>query len=128
VITNDLVNIVDSTHFTWLGRVDNVINSGGIKISPERIEKALELIFEEEKLTNRFFIAGVADHTLGERLVLFVEGNAFRQEIQRRVLNTLSERISKFELPKEVKFISVFSETKSGKVNRVETVTFYKKN
>ena len=35
IITNDLVEMKDKKHFKWLGRYDNVINSGGIKTSPE---------------------------------------------------------------------------------------------
>ena len=41
VITNDVIELYDTTHFKWLGRYDNVINSGGVKIHPERIENKL---------------------------------------------------------------------------------------
>ena len=36
--TNDRVELLDQTSFRWLGRLDHVINSGGIKISPELLE------------------------------------------------------------------------------------------
>jgi O-succinylbenzoic acid--CoA ligase len=51
IITNDIVEIQNSKQFKWLGRYDNVINSGGIKLFPEQIEAKLT-----SKLTNRFFI------------------------------------------------------------------------
>ena len=41
VVTNDMVDLIDSTHFVWRGRFDNVINSGGVKIFPEEIEKLI---------------------------------------------------------------------------------------
>ena len=41
VLTNDLVALIDETSFHWLGRYDNVINSGGIKIIPEKVEAKL---------------------------------------------------------------------------------------
>jgi O-succinylbenzoic acid--CoA ligase len=122
VITNDLVNIVDSSHFTWIGRIDNVINSGGVKISAESIENVVESIFEEENLANRFFVAGIPDDKLGQRVTLFVEGSFLGPQMQDHVLKQLSIRVSKFEIPKEIKFVSKFSETGSGKVNRMKTI------
>ena len=44
IITNDRVEMVSSNQFKWLGRFDNVINSGGIKIQPEILEKQFEEI------------------------------------------------------------------------------------
>jgi len=38
IITNDLVEIISDNEFNWLGRIDGVINSGGIKLIPEQIE------------------------------------------------------------------------------------------
>ena len=35
VITNDFIDLVDEKSFRWLGRYDNIINSGGIKIIPK---------------------------------------------------------------------------------------------
>ena len=126
VITNDLVNIVDSSSFYWLGRFDNVINSGGVKISPESVERMIQFIFEENNLSNRFFVAGIPDAKLGQRGVLFIEGSPLTQNIQDDLLNNLSTRVSKFELPKEIKFIPAFSQTLSGKVNRLETIKLNK--
>ncbi|MEM6687205.1 MAG: AMP-binding protein, partial [Bacteroidota bacterium] len=37
ISTNDVVEIISQTEFNWLGRYDNVINSGGIKLHPEQI-------------------------------------------------------------------------------------------
>ena len=69
VITNDLVNLISSTEFEWLGRFDSIINSGGIKLIPEKIEAKLAAIIKE-----RFFVAGIPDEKLGEKLVLVIEG------------------------------------------------------
>ena len=37
--TNDIIELHNEKQFSWIGRYDNVINSGGIKIFPEEIEK-----------------------------------------------------------------------------------------
>ena len=50
--TNDVVNLTSKTTFEWVGRYDAVINSGGIKISPEQLELQLEGLIQQ-----RFFIA-----------------------------------------------------------------------
>ncbi|MEM0578826.1 O-succinylbenzoic acid--CoA ligase, partial [Flavobacterium sp. N6] len=41
IVTYDIVELVSDTQFVWLGRFDNVIYSGGIKLIPEKIEEKL---------------------------------------------------------------------------------------
>ena len=41
IVTNDLVELISDNEFKWLGRYDSIINSGGIKLIPEQIEKKL---------------------------------------------------------------------------------------
>lgn len=110
LFTNDVVQLISNTQFEWLGRFDNVINSGGIKLHPEKIEEKFSKI-----ITNRFFVAGIPDEKLGEKLVLIVEGN--KQEI-----NYESMELSKFEVPKETYFVGNFVETDSGKIQRKKTL------
>ena len=111
IVTNDLVKQKDTTHFKWLGRHDNVINSGGIKLIPEQIEAKLA-----SSLHQRFFIAGVPDADLGEKVVLFVEGQQNRHQLLEKL--KVSNKLTQFEIPKDVVTVSVFKETKSGKVDR----------
>ena len=42
VVTNDIINLKNGQQFEWLGRFDNVINTGGVKVFPEKIEAKLE--------------------------------------------------------------------------------------
>jgi O-succinylbenzoic acid--CoA ligase len=109
IFTNDVVNLISDTQFEWLGRFDNVINSGGIKLHPEKIEEKISKIIQK-----RFFVIGVPDEKLGEKLVLIVEGN--QQEI-----NIETAQLSKFEIPKEIYFVNEFVETKTGKIQRKKT-------
>lgn len=116
IITNDLVELIDGNHFKWLGRYDNIVNSGGVKLIPERIEEKLSSVIPQ-----RFFVAGVPDAALGQKLVLLVEG----------VLDSgpLSDKISalkvltRFEVPKELICVDQFFETVSGKVDRQKTLS-----
>lgn len=110
IVTNDLVEIFNDTEFKWLGRYDNVINSGGIKHLPELIEAKLS-----SKISQRFFIAGMPDTALGEKIVLFIESEKFPLEAD--FLNDLE----KFERPKEIYFLPNFIE-KNNKIRRFEMV------
>ena len=114
IITNDVVKLISSTEFEWLGRFDSIINSGGIKLIPEQIELKIS-----EILSNRFFVAGIPDSILGEKLVLIVEGE-FRKDLLKKI--KFLNPISKFEIPKEVYFLENFIETTTQKINRIKTL------
>lgn len=110
IFTNDVVRLISDTQFEWLGRFDNVINSGGIKLHPEKIEEKLSKI-----ISNRFFVTGIKDEKLGEKLILIVEGKQQEMYLQ-------NAQLSKFEIPKEIYFIDQFIETKTGKIQRTKTM------
>jgi acyl-CoA synthetase (AMP-forming)/AMP-acid ligase II len=48
IVTNDVVEIIDSKTFKWLGRLDNVINSGGIKLYAETIEQKIKKVLGKQ--------------------------------------------------------------------------------
>lgn len=119
IITNDLVEIDEIGRFRWLGRIDNVINSGGIKTSPELLEKDIQEIFYTNGLNNRFFVTGIPDERLGSKIVLIIEGETGLQETH---IQSLLQTLPKFQVPKRIYFIQEFIETGSSKVNRIETL------
>ena len=114
LITNDLVEIHSNNQFKWLGRYDNIINSGGIKLIPEQIEKKLSAVID-----CRFFVTGFPDEALGEKLVLIIEGS-IQNNLKSQILNLKS--IDKFEIPREFYFIDNFILTETKKINRIKTI------
>ena len=106
VVTNDIVEIIDSRKFNWIGRADNVINSGGIKLFPEQIENKLKPFIHSD-----FYITSKADELLGQKLILVVEG-------EERSLDFSSTDLTKYQVPKEIVFIPKFPRTESGKIKR----------
>jgi len=69
IITSDLVEITGGGNgFQWLGRMDNVIKSGGVKIIPEVLEQRIGHL-----LNRTCLILPEKDPRLGQRIVLLVE-------------------------------------------------------
>lgn len=111
IVTNDIASLQDAHHFVWLGRYDNVVNSGGIKLNPEQIEEKLSIF-----ISKRFFVHGLPDDALGERLVLVIESEPYE------ISDDVYVALDKYEKPKEIFFVEKFSETDTGKIQRAETV------
>jgi len=117
IITNDIVELISEKEFIWQGRYDNVINSGGIKLIPEQIERKLSSLIK-----SRFFISGLPDSRLGQKLVLVVEGENIEglQEI------IYKADLEKFELPKEIFYVPDFKYTTNGKIIREKSLSMIK--
>ncbi len=113
--TNDMVDLVSETQFKWLGRFDNVINSGGVKLFPEQIETKLVSTIE-----SRFFVTGLPDDELGNKLILIVEGVQNISILQDQIEKITS--LKKLERPKEILAVESFEETTSGKIQRKATL------
>lgn len=109
VVTNDIVKLHSPTEFEWLGRIDNVINSGGLKLFPEQIEEKLK-----GKIPNQFFIASETHDTLGNQLILVIESDS--DILDPKVFKDLE----KFEIPKKVYNVPKFKMTSTGKIKRLE--------
>lgn len=112
-VTNDVVKLNSPTCFEWLGRYDHVINSGGLKFFPEVLEQKLS-----GQISERYFITSQPDHRLGERIVLVVEGNRWEPERIEKLQEQMRDIFEPYEMPRELLFLPVFSETASGKVIR----------
>lgn len=116
LITNDIVDLKSETSFQLLGRFDNVVNSGGVKLFPEQIEDKLQPVIDE-----RFIVAGEEDSALGEKLILIIENPRDSAE---SILNRIQhlKGLTKFEVPKKIYSVVKFSETVNGKIQRKKTI------
>lgn len=112
-ITNDLVELIDATHFRWLGRVDNVILSGGKKVFPERLEARTAAV-----LPYPHYFTATADERLGQAVLLVLETEKTAQEVMPEVMTALMGVLEKHELPRHVRTVQGFTRTESGKVVR----------
>ncbi|WP_113924416.1 AMP-binding protein [Cognataquiflexum aquatile] len=120
--TNDLVDIVDEKHFLWIGRSDFTINSGGFKIQPEILESQIAPTIEAYYGKVAFFLFGLDDEKLGQKLVLVIGSNQTDNEKAGKLLYSISDLVHKYQIPKEVIFVKEFVKTPSGKINKSETI------
>ena len=111
ISTNDVIELLSETQFLLLGRIDNVINSGGVKLFPEQIEAKLS-----DKIKQRFFVIGIPDEKLGEQVLIVIEGKPTLFD------DLVFENLDPYEKPKSIRFVTKFIETESGKVMRKETL------
>ena len=109
-ITNDIVDLISTTQFKWLGRRDFVINSGGIKVFPEIIEQKLQPLIDRP-----FFIAGLPDERLGQKVTLVIEGDI---PISASIIHTIPSLVTAYEKPRAIKYLKAFCYTKNGKLDR----------
>lgn len=115
--TNDVVELIGKDSFRWLGRADSTINSGGIKIHPEQVEKKLEGI-----IPFGYFISSVPDEVLENKVVLVIESEKYTIEQEQLLKSSLESLLTKYELPKQILYIPEFSYSASNKVLRKATL------
>lgn len=115
IITNDVVDVIDERRFHWIGRFDNVVNSGGIKLFPEMLEDKIRPLLEE-----RFFLAGLPDTELGQKLVMVIESEQAPDPSELKA--KLTGVLTRYEVPKAFYNTPRLEETGTGKINRQETL------
>lgn len=118
--TNDLALILSPISFKILGRFDDIINSGGLKINPVEIEGEIS-----QYIDMPFMIGYRFDKKLGQKLVLLVESNEpiLKQE---NLLNQLKKHLSPNKAPKEITNIPKLFTTANNKLDRVKNNAFLK--
>lgn len=112
LVTNDIVELKDGK-FRILGRKDNVICSGGIKIQMEEVERALRSYME-----SNFMITKRSDKKFGEIVVLITENDniAEVEAICKRVL-------PKYWCPHDYLYVESIPLTETGKLARVKALS-----
>ncbi|WP_303014089.1 AMP-binding protein [uncultured Bacteroides sp.] len=109
--TNDIARLYPDGGFIILGRKDNVINSGGVKIQAEEVEKLLRPLIPVP-----FVITSVPDRRLGQAVVLLLEGKPDMEEIAGK----LQEIPEPYYRPRHLLATNNIPQAGNGKPNRAE--------
>lgn len=110
--TTDRVELKGEKEFRFIGRLDHVINSGGVKIFPEELER-----FIKQHINQEVVVSSIWDESLGDKLVLVVEG-AENEELKKKILALPFEK--SYLRPKEIFFWMELPRTPNGKISRLE--------
>lgn len=76
--TNDIAELNEKGQFRIIGRKDNTINTGGVKVQTEQVENALRPL-----LPVPFMITSVPDPKFGERIVMLTEGELTSEQAEK---------------------------------------------
>lgn len=107
--TNDIACIYPDGSFTIAGRKDNVINSGGIKIQAEEMEKRLRPFIPVP-----FVVTSVPDPRLGQALTLLIAGQVDARELESKLQTVLDA----YHRPRHIFMTESIPQTENGKTDR----------
>lgn len=109
--TNDIVELIDGSSFRWRGRFDNAINSGGIKLLPEELEK----LYAPYMTGMNFYVVGRKHDKWGECICLVIEGDADGEAL----INLIRKHIDHRICPRCFESVDHLPRTTNGKIRRI---------
>jgi acetyl-CoA synthetase len=112
---------LDADNDVWLlGRVDDVMNVSGHRLSTMEIESALVA----HPMTAEAAVVGASDDTTGQTVVAFVilksrfVGSESDQELEKQLRTWVGEQIGPIAKPRTVFIVQELPKTRSGKIMR----------
>lgn len=116
--TQDVVRLINDQQFIWLGRLDFIINSGGVKICPEEVEARCA-----HHIAQPLIVSSLPDKALGNVVVLCIElSDELSLDHIHQVLDTID--FPKYHRPRNVLRIPEIPRLDNGKFNRLAVEEF----
>lgn len=112
--TNDITHIINQTSFEILGRLDDVINSGGVKILPKFIEETIGEYLQI--VPSNICALGLPDVQLGQKLIVVIQGSKPIKLYKHQLVKMLAG----YQIPKAFYQLQAFPLTATGKLNKPE--------
>jgi acetyl-CoA synthetase len=116
-LTGDRASIDNDGYFWFIGRDDDVINTGGHLVSPFEVESALL----EHPAVGESAVVAKPDEVNMEVVKAFVTlkpGNAPGPDLELDIMNFIRKRLSSLAMPQEIEFMDKIPKTRSGKIMR----------
>ncbi len=112
--------LMDKDGFIFFqAREDDMIKSSGFRLAPAEIEDA---IVRHPKVRDTA-VVGIPDEILGQKVVAYVElepGHTPSQELAKEIINSTTDLLAKYKLPREVVFMDLIPRTPTGKMIKKE--------
>jgi acetyl-CoA synthetase len=116
-ICGDRASVDGEGYFWFVGRDDDVINTGGHLVGPFEIESAL---LEHEAVAESAAV-GKPDPVNMEVVKAFVAlkpGYAADADLELNIMNFIRKKLSPLAMPQEIEFVESLPKTRSGKIMR----------
>ena len=109
---------IDSEGYFWfIGRDDDVINTGGHLVSPFEVESALlehPAVAESAVVSKPDFV----NMEVVKAFVTLKPGNEPSKELDLKIMNFVRKKLSPLAMPQEIEFVETLPKTRSGKIMR----------
>jgi acetyl-CoA synthetase len=116
-ISGDKARIDHDNYFWFIGRDDDVINTGGHLVSPFEVESAL---LEHPAVAESAVIAKPDDVNM-EVVKAFISlkpGLTGNSDLELEIMNFIRKKLSPMAMPQEIEFMDKLPKTRSGKIMR----------
>jgi acetyl-CoA synthetase len=116
-LCGDRASVDPDGYYWFVGRDDDVINTGGHLVGPFEIESAL---LEHPAVAESAAVAK-PDKVNMEVVKVFITlkpGIAVTDDLELEIMNTIRKKLSPLAMPQEIEFVASLPKTRSGKIMR----------
>jgi len=116
-LTGDRTRIDDEGYFWFIGRDDDVINTGGHLVSPFEVESALL----EHPAVGESAVVAKPDEINMEVVKAFITlkpGFKPSSDLELDIMNFIRRKLSSLAMPQEIEYMDKLPKTRSGKIMR----------
>lgn len=109
---------IDTEGYYWfIGRDDDVINTGGHLVSPFEVESAL---LEHEAISESAVVAKPDDVNMEvvKAFITLKPGHVFDGDMELSIMNFIRKKLSPLAMPQEIEYMENLPKTRSGKIMR----------
>lgn len=104
-------------YFWFIGRDDDVINTGGHLVSPFEVESAL---LEHEAISESAVVAkpDAVNMEVVKAFITLKPGYIFDGDMELSIMNFIRKKLSPLAMPQEIEYMETLPKTRSGKIMR----------
>ncbi len=117
--TGDLFTMDEEGYLYFVARKDDIIKSGGEKVSPREIEN---LLYAHEAVVEAA-VVGVPDEVLGQAVKAYVVVDHGTRVTEKEILKYCAERLESYMIPRQVEIREALPKTSTGKIDKKELKT-----
>jgi len=116
-LTGDKASVDNEGYFWFIGRDDDVINTGGHLVSPFEVESAL---LEYPAVAESAVVSKPDDINMEvvKAFVTLKPGHIPDQDMELDIMNFIRKKLSSLAMPQEIEFMDKIPKTRSGKIMR----------